>query len=120
MTRRTRTTLLAAVAALGLGGAGAADAATYHGYVGPGASITLLNGAGNRVSRIPVGRHRFIIHDRSSSHNFVLKRGAVRLRRTTVAGTGVVTWRRVLIRAGRHVYLCAPHSRAMRGSFRGV
>lgn len=120
MTRRIRTTLLVTAAALGLGGTSAADAATYHGYVGPGFSISLLNGSGNSVSRIPVGRHRFVIHDSSSSHNFVLRRGSTRLRGTTVAGTGVYTWRGVRIRAAGHVYFCKPHKDSMRGSFRGV
>jgi len=120
MTRRNRTALLATLVALGVGAGSAAEAATYHGYVGPGASIALLNSSGSSVSRIPVGRHRFVIHDNSSSHNFVLKRGSVRLRGTTVGGTGVVTWRGVRIRAGRHTYFCQPHSSSMRGSFRGV
>ena len=112
--------LLLAVPALGLGGANAADARTYHGYGGPGFTISLLNSSGNSVSRIPVGRHRFVIHDSSSSHNFVLRRGTTRLRATTVAGTGVYTWRGVRIRSGRHVYFCKPHKNDMKGSFRGV
>jgi hypothetical protein len=119
MTRRIRTTLLLGATALGLGVAGTADAATYHGYVGPGSTIRLLNSSGNVVRRVPVGRHRFVIHDNSSSHNFVLRRGSVRLLGTSVSGTGVIA-RRVRIRAGRHVYFCAPHAGWMRGGFRGV
>jgi plastocyanin len=117
MTRRTRMGLLGAAVSIALVGAAAAEARTYHGYVGPGATITLQNASGARVSRIPTGRHSFVIHDRSSAHNFVLYRGTTRLRGTTVRGTGVVTWA-LRITRGNYRYLCAPHASSMRGSFR--
>ena len=116
MTTRARLALLAAATALSLASAAAAEAARYHGYVGPGFSIVLRNAAGARVTRIPAGRHTFVIHDRSTAHNFVLRRGTTRLRATSVAGTGRATWR-VRIRAGAYVYFCAVHPE-LRGSFR--
>jgi hypothetical protein len=96
---------------------GTASAATYHGYVGPGSSISLRNAAGARVARVPTGRHTFVIHDRSRAHNFTLRRGTTRLRTTSTEGTGTYTWRRVRITAGRYVYFCSTHP-DLRGSFR--
>jgi plastocyanin len=116
--RRTGTALAAALAGLALAATGAADAATYHGYVGPGKTIKLLKGNGTRVTSVRAGRHTFVIHDSSKTHNFVLARGGTKLRATGVAATGVFQWRGVRLRAGTYTYYCATHKRAMRGSFR--
>jgi plastocyanin len=120
MTRLKRTAFLASVAALALGVTGAGEAATFHGFVGPGATITLKNGSGVKVTRVRAGRHTFLIHDNSSAHNFVLRRGSTRLRATGVSFRGVRSWSVRIVRGGRYVYLCRPHYRTMRGGFRGV
>jgi plastocyanin len=120
MTRRTRIALTASLSAAALIGAGVAEAATYHGFVGPGKTISLRTGSGVKVTRVRAGRHTFLIHDNSRAHNFVIRRGSTRLRRTGVAFRGVVSWRIRIVRGGRYVYFCQPHPRTMRGSFRGV
>lgn len=119
MTKGMKIALAATVVALSLSVTGAGSAATYHGFVGPGSSIRLLTGSGVRVARVPAGRHRFLIHDNSRAHNFVLKRGRTTLRRTTLAFKGQRTWTVRILKA-RHVYLCSSHPRTMRGGFRGV
>ena len=118
MTRRACTALVVVLAGFALVTAGAAGAATYHGYVGPGKTIKLLKGNGARVTSAPAGRHTFVIHDSATTHNFVLARGGTTLRKTGVAATGVYRWSGVRLRAGTHVFYCATHKSAMRGSFR--
>ncbi len=120
MRPRVRLLVPAAIAAVALAHPAGAAARTFYGTVGSGPTISLTNGAGNKVSRIHAGMHTFVIRDRSASHNFVLRRGKTRLHATGVAFTGRRTWS-VRIRAGaRYVYLCRPHATSMRGTFRGV
>jgi plastocyanin len=84
--------------------------------VGPGATITLRTASGQRVRRLRRGTYSIVVRDRSRSHNFRLTGPGVR-RATRVGFVGTVTWR-VTLRAGTYRYLCDPHARAMRGSFR--
>ena len=113
--------LAAAALTLALLAPAAADARTYHGYVGPGFTISLTNVSGTRVTRVPAGLHTFVIHDNSSGHNFRLRRGSTVLRSTTVAFVGQRRWTDVRIRRDRtYTYDCAPHASEMRGTFRGV
>jgi plastocyanin len=118
MTRRSRIALLALAAVLGVAFAGVAEGATYRGAVGPGKTITLTKAGGGAVATIPRGRHTFVITDRSTVHNFVLKRGATVVRRTGISATGTFTWRRVRVVPGRYTFLCTTHAREMRRSFR--
>jgi plastocyanin len=118
MLRGSRPALLAGVVAVSLGVAGAAEAATFHGYVGPGKTIKLTKASGARVTSAPAGRHTFVIHDSSKTHNFVLARGSTTIRATGVSATGVFRWRGVRLRAGTYTYYCATHKKAMRGTFR--
>jgi hypothetical protein len=120
MNRRTRAALLAALATTAVGTASAADAATFHGTVGPGRVITLTNAQGASVSRMAAGRHTFLIHDLSSSHNYVLARGSAVVRRTGVDARGVTRWRGVSIRAGRYTVYCATHRSSMTRRFRAA
>ena len=120
MNRRSRAALVTAVAVVALGASAAAEARTYHGTVGPGRVITLTNARGARVARVPAGRHTFLIHDLSSTHNFVLARGGTIVRRTGVSAIGVFTWRRVRISRGTYSFYCATHRRQMHGSFRAA
>jgi plastocyanin len=97
--------------------AGPASAATFHGSVGPGMSISLKRGNGNDVINVAPGVHTFVIRDRSGAHNFVLRRGTTELRRTGVEFTGTRTWSVRIRRGARYKYHCSTHPRAMRGSF---
>ena len=86
--------------------------------VGPGATISVANAAGRRVRAVAAGTYRITVRDRSSRHNFHLIGRGVN-RRTGVAFRGTVTWI-VRVRAGAtYRFVCDPHARHMRGSFRG-
>jgi plastocyanin len=84
--------------------------------VGPGFTISLRTTAGRRVSRVRRGRYRIRVRDRSSMHNFHLRGRGVN-KRTTVRFRGTVTWT-VTLRVGTYRFVCDPHARRMRGSFR--
>ena len=86
--------------------------------VGPGATISLRTANGRRVSRLRGGRYRIVVRDRSAMHNFHLSGPRVN-RRTTVRFRGTQTWT-LTLRRGRYRYVCDPHARFMRGSFRVV
>jgi hypothetical protein len=107
--------LLVALGVLAL--AGPASAATFHGSVGPGMTISLKRANGNDVLSVAPGLHTFVIRDRSSAHNFVLLRGTTELRRTGVEFTGKRTWSVRIRRGARYKYRCSTHPRTMRGSF---
>lgn len=83
--------------------------------VGPGATIRLTRN-GRRVSRLRRGKYRIVVRDRSAQHNFHLIGRGVN-KKTTVAFRGTRTWA-VTFRPGRYRFVCDPHARRMRGSFR--
>jgi plastocyanin len=83
--------------------------------VGPGATIRLTRN-GRRISRVRRGRYRIVVRDRSAMHNFHLIGRGVN-KRTTVRFRGSRTWL-VTFRPGRYRFVCDPHARRMRGSFR--
>lgn len=86
--------------------------------VGPGATISVAKAAGTRVRTVAAGTYRITVRDRSARHNFHLIGPGVN-RKTGVAFRGTVTWT-VRVRAGAtYRFVCDPHARFMRGSFRG-
>jgi plastocyanin len=89
---------------------------TLTATVGPGVTISLRTANGRRVSRLRRGRYRIRVRDRSSRHNFHLRGPGVN-KRTTVRFRGTVTWT-VTLRRGTYRFVCDPHARRMRGSFR--
>ncbi len=92
--------------------------ATYYGTVGPERTISLTTRGGAAVTKVPAGKHTFVIRDRSPFHNFVLARGPTRIRWTTLDYEGVTRWT-VRIRPGAiYRYFCGTHRRVMHGSFR--
>jgi plastocyanin len=56
------------------------------------------------------------VRDRSRMHNFHLRGRGVN-KRTTVGFLGSTTWT-VTLRPGTYRFVCDPHARRMRGSFR--
>lgn len=88
---------------------------TLTATVGPGATITLKQGA-RKVTRLKAGRYRIVVRDRSHMHNFHLT-GPRMNRKTTVAAHRTVTWT-VTLRKGTYRYVCDPHKTRMKGSFR--
>src|SRR5918992_967269 len=89
---------------------------TVFATVGPGATISLRTRSGRRVSRVRRGRYRIVVRDRSSMHNFHLRGRGVN-KRTTVGFRGSTTWA-LTLRPGIYRFVCDPHARRMRGSFR--
>lgn len=88
----------------------------YYGTVGPLATIKLLRGDGTAVTQAQHGLRTFVIHDRSTAHNFHLFGPGVD-RRTTLAFTGTVTWGTVRLRIGTYVFRCDAHPKTMRKTF---
>ena len=90
---------------------------TLTATVGPGATISLRTSRGARVTRLKAGRYRIVVRDRSTMHNFHLSGPGVN-KRTTVRFRGSTTWT-VTFRKGRaYRFVCDPHARRMKGSFR--
>jgi hypothetical protein len=84
--------------------------------VGPRNTISLRTAGGAMVRRLPAGRYRIVVRDRSRRHNFRLTGPGVG-RATGVRFTGTVTWT-LNLRAGAYRYFSAPQARRVRGSFR--
>jgi plastocyanin len=93
-----------------------ASTTTLYATVGPRATISLRTRSGRRVSRVRRGRYRIVVRDRSRMHNFHLRGRGVN-KRTTVGFRGSTTWV-VTLRPGTYRFVCDPHARRMRGSFR--
>jgi plastocyanin len=92
---------------------------TLTATVGPAATISLRTARGARVTRLKAGRYRILVRDRSTMHNFHLVGPGVN-KRTTPRFRGTVTWT-VTFRKGRiYRFVCDPHARRMRGSFRAT
>jgi plastocyanin len=89
---------------------------TLTATVGPSATISLRTSSGRRVTRLRRGRYRIRVRDRSAMHNFHLI-GPGLNRKTAVGRRGTVTWT-VTLRRGTYRYICDPHARRMKGSFR--
>ncbi len=87
-----------------------------NGRVGPGFSISLRTAAGALARLVGAGSYRLTVSDRSAAHNFHLVGPGVN-RRTGVRFRGTVTWT-LRLRPGTYRFVCDPHARAMRGSFR--
>jgi plastocyanin len=87
--------------------------------VGPGFTIGLRTVAGRAVRTVRAGPYTVSVRDRSRIHNFHLTGPGVN-RRTTVPFAGSARWS-VRFRQGRtYRFVCDPHARTMRGSFRAT
>ena len=107
--------VVAALAALAAPGSALAQPTRLLGTVGPGATITLTDAGGARVTRLEAGTYEITVDDRSEDHNFHLRGPGVD-QRTDVEFVGRVTWT-VTVAAGTYTYVCDPHASGMRGSF---
>lgn len=110
MRRRTTTLALLAPLALTLLAAGPAAAApdgaghrlpTINGTVGPGFTLKI------EQDRVPAGKYRIVVRDRSDEHNFHLTGPGVD-ERTKVPFTGKKVWR-LTLRQGTYHAECDPH-----------
>jgi len=84
------------------------------GTVGPGFTITLTNG-GTIVRSLKPGKYQIKVADKSNMHNFHLKGPGVD-RKTSVEGTGTVTWK-VTFKKGSYKFQCDVHAATMAGHF---
>ena len=106
--------LITIVAALALAGSAGAQNPTLIATVGPGFSIGVADGAGNRVTRIPPGTYTVQVNDLATAHNFHLSGPGNFDMSTTVEGTGTATWT-VTFQEGTYHYQCDPHFTQMKG-----
>jgi plastocyanin len=104
---------VAALAMLALALAGAAQASTQltgtlAGKVGPGFTITLTqNGKSVKNTTLKAGTYKVNVNDLGTIHNFHLFGPGVN-KKTSVAGTGKVTWM-VKLTKGSYTYRCDIH-----------
>ncbi|HLM37660.1 MAG TPA: hypothetical protein VK287_07765 [Gaiellaceae bacterium] len=103
------------LAAVLLPGSGQAADPVLKAKVGPGFSISIANGAGVKVTRVPVGTYSIDVSDLSAEHNFHLKGPGGIDMATDVAATGSVTWNLRLL-DGTYTFLCDAHPGTMRGT----
>jgi plastocyanin len=87
----------------------AAAVPVFQGTVGPGFTIKLAK------KPTKAGKVKFVVADRSSSHDFHLTGPGVNVT-TSVGGMGTKTFT-VTLKKGTYRYVCDPHSSFMRGSF---
>ena len=122
MTRiaRKRYWLLGAVAAAALAVTSigsTATAKTVKGTVGPGFTIGLsLNG--KKVTKLKAGTpYRFVISDRSSSHDFHLRGPGIDRVLTSVGFSGGKSYT-LILKKGSYHFQCDPHASFMHGAFK--
>ena len=87
----------------------AAAVPVFQGTVGPGFTIKLAK------KPTKAGKVKFVVADRSSSHDFHLTGPGVNVK-TSVGGMGTKTFT-VTLKKGTYRYVCDPHASFMRGSF---
>jgi plastocyanin len=117
MPRRLSLGLLVAAAALVFalpGGARPAQNA-LTGTVGPGFSISLVDGSGNLVTHLDPGTYTITVKDQAAIHNFDLTGPGVS-QHTDIEFVGTVTWT-VTFTDGIYTYVCDAHPTQMKGQF---
>jgi plastocyanin len=107
-----------ALAALALPGIGStATAKTVQGTVGPGFTIR-LTASGKPVTKLRAGvPYRFVISDRSSSHDFHLKGPGLNRVLTSVGFIGTKSFT-LRLKQGSYRFFCDPHASFMHGGFK--
>ena len=99
------------------GVAGGADGTPLRGVVGPGFTISLVDGTGARVTQLAAGAFSLAVDDKSDEHNFHLQGpGGVDVA-TSVEEIGANTFSLMLV-DGKYTFFCDPHPGQMTGSFR--
>jgi plastocyanin len=90
---------------------------TVAGKVGPGFTIT-LSMSGKKVTRLKAGvPYRFVISDRSSSHDFHLKGPGLNRVLTSVGFVGTKSFT-LRLKQGSYRFFCDPHASFMHGGFK--
>ena len=114
-----RLLLLTVVLFIASAGPARSDAATrLNATVGPEFTIRLTTAAGRSVKTLKPGAYSIVVRDRSKRHNFHLTGPTKVLSRSTgVRFVGMRTWY-VTLHEGTYRFVCDPHARVMKGSFR--
>jgi plastocyanin len=106
--------MAAALAVAGIGSA--ATAKTVKGTVGPGFTIS-VSANGKKVTRLKPHRpYRFVIDDRSSSHDFHLRGPGLNRVLSSVGFVGKKSYTPTL-KKGSYRFFCDPHASFMHGAF---
>lgn len=104
----------AALALVSIGSAGAVK--TVQGTVGPGFTIS-LSANGKKVTRLKRHRpYRFVIDDRSSSHDFHLRGPRLNRVLSSVGFVGKKSYT-LTLKKGSYRFFCVPHASFMHGAF---
>ena len=109
--------LSAVTAALTLAGGASAQSPTLFATVGPGFSIRIADGAGNRLTLIPPGTYTVVVKDQAAEHNFHITGPGGVDQTTDVDGMGTFTWT-ITFQEGTYHYQCDPHFTTMKGDLR--
>ena len=108
---------LAAVALVASGVGSTASAKTVTGTVGPGFTIGLTMN-GKKVTKLKASTpYRFLINDRSTSHDFHLRGPGIDRVLTTVGFAGKKSYT-LTLRKGSYRFFCDPHASFMHGGFK--
>jgi plastocyanin len=108
----------AALAVAGIGSAATTTAAakSVKGTVGPGFTIR-LTANGKKVTKLrPRTPYRFVIDDRSSSHDFHLRGPGLNRVFTSVGFVGKKSYT-LTLKKGAYRFFCDPHASFMHGAF---
>jgi plastocyanin len=105
--------MAAALAVAGIGSA--ATAKTVKGTVGPGFTIS-VSANGKKVTRLKPHRpYRFVIDDRSSSHDFHLRGPGLNRVLSSVGFVGKKSYT-LTLKKGPYRFFCDPHASFMHGA----
>jgi len=102
-------------AGLVLAGVAGAEGAQLDGSVGPGFTISLVDGSGAAVKHLDPGTFSLTVDDRSEGHNFHLRGPGVNVA-TGIEAVGAETFSVTLV-DGKYTFVCDPHATTMRGAF---
>ena len=96
---------------------GAMSAPKLTGTVGPGFTISLKDSTGKKVTKLKAGKYTFAITDKSSIHNFELKKGKFKKVFTSVGFQGKAKNVTLTLGKGKWTFYCRPHEDSMVGTF---
>jgi hypothetical protein len=120
MTRITLSSLIvtALAAVVFLMPASAMTSPKLVGTVGPGFTITLKKGS-KKVTKLKAGKYTFVVHDKSSIHNFTVEQEKggkfeKHLTQTAFVGTKTAT---VTLKKGKWKFYCSNHESTVFGFF---
>lgn len=109
---------VAAAALFPVADSAAISAPKLSGTVGPGFTIALKDGTGQRVAKLRAGNYTFVVRDRSPAHSFMVEKAGGTFEKE-ITGIGFVGTksRTIALTKGKWKVYCAPHESTMHHSF---